>query len=104
MNNNEQHPDLLNTYIDTALCSSIYALNSAINTTTKVSPGAFVFQRDMILPITCITNWELIRNKKQLRIQHNNFLENKRRRPFSYTVNNKVFGLKFPENPRKNVL
>jgi len=85
MNNTEQHPDLLNTYIDTALCSSIYALNSAINTTTKVSPGAFVFHRDMVLPITCITNWELIRNKKQLRILQNNFLENKRRIPFTYT-------------------
>ena len=90
MNNNEQHSDLLNAYIDTALSSPIYAINSAINTTTKVSPGAFVFQRDMILPITCVTNWEIIRNKKQLRIQHNNFLENKRRRPFSYTLNMEI--------------
>jgi len=64
MNNNEQHSDLLNAYIDTALSSSIYAINSAINTTTKVSPGDLVFQRDMILPITCVTKWEIIRNKK----------------------------------------
>jgi len=85
MNNNEQHSDLLNAYIETALSASIYAINSAINTTTKVSPGAFVFQRDMILSITCITNWEIIRTKKQLRILQNNFLENKRRIPFTYT-------------------
>jgi len=90
MNNNEQHSDLLNAYIDTALSSSIYAINSVINTTTKFSPGAIVFQPDMILPITCVTNWEIIRNKKQLRIQHNNFLENKRRRPFSYTPNMEI--------------
>jgi len=90
MNNNEQHSDLLNAYIDTALSSSIYAINSEINTTTKVSHGAFVFQRDMILPITCVTNWEIIRNKKQLRIQQNNFLENKRRRPFTYTPNMEI--------------
>ena len=71
---NEQHSDLLNSYIDTALSSSLYAINSAIDSTTKGSPGAFIFQRDMLLPIQYITNWELIRHRKQLRIHHNNFL------------------------------
>jgi len=82
---NDQHPDLLDSYIDTALASSLYAINCAINSTTKVSPGAFVFQRDMLLPISCITNWEIIRLKQQQRAHHNNFLENLRRRPFTYT-------------------
>jgi len=90
LNNIEQHSNLLNSYIDTALSSSLCAINSAINSTTKVSPGAFIFQRDMLLPIQCITNWELIRHRKQLRIQQNNFLENKRRRPFTYTPNVEV--------------
>jgi len=62
INNNEQHSDLLNSYIDTALSSSLYAINSAINSTTKVFSGAFIFQRDMLLPIQCITNWEFIRH------------------------------------------
>ena len=65
ISNNYQHSNLLHSFIDSALSSSIYAINLAINTTTKVSPGAFVFQRDMVLPITCVTNWEIIRNKKQ---------------------------------------
>jgi len=90
INNNEQHSDLLNSYIDTALSSSLYAINSAINSTAKVSSGAFIFQRGMLLPIQCIKNWELIRHRKQLRIQQNNFLENKRRRPFTYTPNMEV--------------
>ena len=68
LNNNEQHAETLNSYIDSALSSSLYAINCAVNSTTKVSPGAFIFQRDMLLPIQCITNWELIRHRKQLRI------------------------------------
>jgi len=87
---NEQHSDLLHSYIDTALFSSLYAINSAINSTAKVSPGSSIFQRDMLLPIQCITNWELIRHRKQLRSHHNNFLENQCRRPFTCTPNMEV--------------
>jgi len=39
--NNEQHADILNSYIVSALSSSLYAINCAVNSTTKVSPGAF---------------------------------------------------------------
>ena len=90
LSNKEQHSDLLNSFIESALASSLYAINCAINSTTNVSPGAFVFQRDMILPTQCITNWEIIRLNKQQRAQHNNFLENLRRRPFTYTPNMEV--------------
>ena len=87
---NEQHSYHLNSFIDSSLASSLYAINCAINSTTNVSPGAFVFQRDMILPIQQLTNWEIVRRKKQQRAQHNNFLENLRRRPFTYTPNMEV--------------
>ena len=90
LSNNEQHADLLNSYVDSALSSSLYAINCAINSTTKVSPGAFVFQRDMLLPIQCITIWETVRRKKQIRAHHNNFMENLRCRPFTYTPNMEV--------------
>jgi len=61
--NNEQHTDILNSYIESALSFSLYAINCAVNSTTKVSPGAFIFQLDMLLPIQCITNWEIICQK-----------------------------------------
>ncbi len=64
LSNDEQHAEVLDSYVESVLSSSLYAINCAINTTTKVSPGAFVFQRDMLLPIQCITNWEIIRLKK----------------------------------------
>ena len=44
LSNNEKHADVLDSYVESALSSSLYAINCAINTTTKVSPGAFVFQ------------------------------------------------------------
>jgi len=74
ISNNDQHSNFLHSFIDSALSSSIYDINSSINTTTKVSPGVFVYQRDMVLTITCVTNYEIILKKKQLRIQQNNFL------------------------------
>jgi len=90
ISNTQQHLDLLESYIESALASSLYAINCAINSTTNVSPVALVFQRDMLLPISCFTNWEIIHPKKQQRAQHNNFLENLRRRPFTYTFNMEV--------------
>ena len=56
----------------------------------EVFPGAFVSQRYMLLPISCITNWEIIRLKKQQRAHHKNFLENLRRCPFTYKPNMEV--------------
>ena len=90
LSNYEQHVDILNSYIESALSSSVYAINGAIHSTTNVSPAALVFQRDLLLPIQCLTNWETIRHKKQLRAHHNNYMENLRRRPFTYTPNMEV--------------
>jgi len=44
----------------------------------------------MLLPIQCITKWEIIGQKKQLRAHYNRFSEKLRRRPFTYTPNMEV--------------
>ena len=54
----------LDNWVTMAIASCTYAINATIHTTTKTSPGAFVFQRDMILPIQSLANWELIRREK----------------------------------------
>ena len=54
----------LDNWVTMAIASCTYAINATIHTTTKTSPGAFVFHRDMILPIQSLANWELIRRKK----------------------------------------
>ena len=46
---------------------------------TQVTPGAFAYQCDMLLPIQCIANWECIRDRKSMHIHKNFIRENQRR-------------------------
>ena len=49
-----------------------------------------VFVRDAILNIKHVANWEHIRKRKQLRINHNNMQENMRRNNHQYKVGDKI--------------
>ena len=71
-------------FIDTALASSVYAINATVHSVTNESPGAFVYQRDMMLPIQSIANWEIIRLKKSNNIHRNFMRENNRRKHFDW--------------------
>ena len=46
----------LDNWVTMAIASWTNAINETIHTTTKTSPGAFVFQRDMVFPIQCQEN------------------------------------------------
>ena len=49
-----------------------------------------VFGRDAILNIKHVANWEHIRQRKQLRVNHNNMRENMRRNNHQYKVGDKI--------------
>ena len=49
-----------------------------------------VFGRDVILNIKHVADWENIRQRKQLRINHNNKRENMRRNNHQYKVGDKI--------------
>ena len=49
-----------------------------------------VFGRDAILNIKHVANWEHIRQRKQLQINHNNMRENMRRNNHQYKVGDKI--------------
>ena len=49
-----------------------------------------VFGRDAILIIKHVADWEHIRQRKQLRINHNNKRENMRRNNHQYKVGDKI--------------
>ena len=49
-----------------------------------------VFGRDSILNIKYVDNWERIRQRKQLRINHNNKRENMQRNNHQYKVGEKI--------------
>ena len=58
--------DQINDIMDTCLAMAAYASKVAIHCTLNMSPGALVFQRDMILNIPLITDPLLLLERKQI--------------------------------------
>jgi transposase InsO family protein len=85
--------------VDSALATTMHATRTAIHTTLRVSPGAFVFQRDMFLDIPIIANMQMIQERRQILINENLRRQNLKRRSFDYAVNGEVL-VKIP-NPSK---
>jgi transposase InsO family protein len=83
--------------VDSALASAQYGLRTAVHRTLGVSPGALVFQRDMLLPIPILADYHMIRERRQTVIDDNNRRENLRRRYRDYEVGDEV--LIFTQNP-----
>ena len=77
-------------FITTALKSCKHAINAALHSTNRASPGAFVFNRDMMLPIQCFTSWEAVRFLKKKTSLRNLFHENSRRRHFDWQPGQQV--------------
>jgi hypothetical protein len=83
--------------VDSALASAQYGLCTAVHRTLGVSPGALVFQRDMLLPIPVLADYNMIRQRRQIVIDDNNRRENLRRRYRDYQVRDEV--LLLTQNP-----
>lgn len=81
--------------IDSVLAAAQFAARAAIHTTLGVSPGALVFQRDMVLPIPLIANYENFRARRQARIDNNARAENLRRRFKDYDIGDEVLILSY---------
>jgi len=66
-----QTAEAANDIIDTALATASYASGASLHCTLHVSPGALVFQRDMLLNIPLITDLALIQENCQALIDEN---------------------------------
>ncbi|MGH7974604.1 MAG: hypothetical protein ACREBR_03695 [bacterium] len=77
--------------VDCCLSAAMRALRIAVHSTLKISPGAAVFHRDMLLPVETIADWEVIQNNKQALIDANNRRENLRRFRHDYDIGDQVF-------------
>jgi hypothetical protein len=85
--------------IDSALATTMHALRCSMHHALHMSPGAFVFRRDMFLNIPLIANLQTIQDRRQLLIDENLRRQNLKRRSFDYSINQEVL-LKVPQ-PRK---
>ena len=85
--------------IDNALATCIHVTRASINQTMQTSPGAFVFQRDMLFDIPVRSDLQAIRNKRQLQIDNNLIRSNKRRLHYNYQPGQHVMVL--TEDPTK---
>ena len=72
------------------LAATMFAVRATYHTTLQASPMQLVFGRDAILNIKHVADWEHIRQRKQLRINHNNMRENMRRNNHQYRVGDKI--------------
>ncbi|CAB9504001.1 Retrotransposon protein [Seminavis robusta] len=79
--------------VDTALQTAAYAARATMHHTMKLSPGAMVYGRDMILNIPVEADFQLLRQRREARINYNLMNENKRRIHFDYQVNDQVLRL-----------
>ena len=72
------------------LAATMFAVRATYHTTLQASPMQLVFGRDAILNIKHITNWEHVRERKQMRINENNKRENQSRRTHQYSIGDKI--------------
>ena len=74
------------------LAATMFAVRTTYHTTIQASPMQLVFGQDEILNIKHVSDWEHIRQRKQLQINHNNKRENMRRNNHQYKVGDKILG------------
>ena len=79
--------------IDHALNVASYALRSAMHRTMRVSPGALVFHRDMILNVPLQAELLAIRDRRQQLIDYSLQRANAKRHFYDYRINDYVSDL-----------
>ena len=64
----------------------MFAVSAIYHTTLQEYPMQLVFEQDAIFNIKHVSNWEHIRQRKKLKINHNNNRKNMRRNNHQYKV------------------
>ena len=76
--------DSANRMVDTALANCMFATRAALHGTLKSSPGALSFNRDMILDIPVIADWNFIKEHRQQLIDQRLVAANQKRYSYDY--------------------
>ena len=75
-----------NKIIDTALAATIFALRTAAHNTLHASPGSIVYNRDMLLNIPFIADFQNLQQNRQQVVDSNLQQANLRRHDYDYTI------------------
>ena len=67
-----------------------WAVRSTYHTTLQATPSQLVFCRDMIKPLQFISEWDVLRKRRQDRIDQSNSKENKSRIDWDYNIGDKI--------------
>ena len=84
--------------VDTALANCLFATRSTVHSALRASPGSLAFNRDMILDIPMVADWELIRQNRQQLIDARLIAANRKRFSHDYHVGDEVYKLKHSPN------
>ena len=72
------------------LAATMFSILATYHTTLQATPMQIVFDLGAILNIKHVADWEHIRQRKQLRMNHNNKRENMRRNNHHYNIGDKI--------------
>ena len=72
------------------LAETMFSVGATYHTTLQASPMHLVFGPYDIFNIKHVADWEHIRQRKQLQINHNNKQENMRRNNHQYNIGDKI--------------
>jgi transposase InsO family protein len=72
------------------LAAIAFATRATVHTTLNATPTQLVFGRDAMLNAEFNADWEMIRLRKQQRIDKNNVAENAKRIPHNYQIGDKI--------------
>jgi transposase InsO family protein len=85
-----QDVEQANNIMDTCFATAGYASRSAIHRSLKISPGAIVFQRDMVMDIPLLADFHALHQRRQLIIDERLRRANFKRRTYDYQVGQEV--------------
>ena len=94
-----QNLDDTNKIVDNCLASCMHAMRCAYNHTMQTSPGAMVFNRDMMINIPMIADINAIAERRQQLIDKNLIRLNAKRIRYNYNVGDRVMMVEY--NPTK---
>jgi len=76
--------------LDTALANAMYAHRATLTKALESSPGALAFNRDMVLDIPFVADYNLIRDRRQQIVDRNLLAANRKRISYDYHIGDQV--------------